>query len=339
MLAIPIQRHGAADTLVAADLPRPQPGPRDVLVRVHAVGVNRLDLLLREGRVFQVPLPRVPGTDFAGEIVAVGAEVPQARIGERVFAAPILSCGECAHCRAGEDNLCAQFGTVGSTIDGGYAQFVRLPARNAVPLPPALDFVTGASFALTYATAAAMLRRGRLAEGETVLVLGANGGLGYAAVELARLAGARVIAASRDAAAADALREAGATDVVAPGPQLAETVRSLTDGRGADLVFEHVGAATFAPSLAALAVGGRLVLAGVTTGTEAPLDLKAVFTRRLEILGCRGSGRRDLDRVLELVARGALRPRVDRVLPLEEAAQAHRWLESGGLLGKIVLTT
>ena len=338
MLAIPIQHHGAADTLVPADLPRPQPGPHDVLVRVHAAGVNRLDLLLREGRVFQVPLPRIPGTDFAGTIVEVGTEVPPTRVGERVFAAPILSCGACAHCRAGEENLCEQSGTVGSTIDGGYAQYVRLPARNAVPLPAALDFVAGASFALTYATAAAMLRRGRLAKGETVLVLGANGGLGYAAVELAHLAGARVIAASRDAAAAAALRAAGATDVVAPGPRLAEAVRALTGGRGAELVFEHVGAVTFGPSLAALAVGGRLVLGGVTTGTEAPLDLKAVFTKRLEILGCRGSGRRDLDRVLELVARGALRPRVDRVLPLAEAAQAHRSLESGGILGKIVLT-
>lgn len=338
MLAIQIQQYGTADTLVAVDVPRPLPGPHDVLVRVDAVGVNRLDLLLREGRVFQVPLPRIPGTDFCGEIVAVGAEVPQERVGERVFAAPILACGECAHCRAGEDNLCEHFGTVGSTIDGGYAQYVRLPARNAVPLPAGMDAIAGASFGLTYATAAAMLRRGRLAEGETVVVLGANGGLGYAAVELARVAGARVIAVTRDAAAASSLRAAGAMAVVAPGAGLAEAVRALTAGHGADLVFEHVAAATFADSLAALRVGGRLVLGGVTTGTEATLDLKAVFTKRLEILGCRGSGRRDLDRVVDLVACGALRPNVHQVLPLTEAGRAHRTLESGGILGKIILT-
>lgn len=339
MLAIQIRQYGPADTLVLADVPRPQPGPQDVLVRVQATGVNRLDLLLREGRVFQVPLPRIPGTDFCGDIVAVGAEVPQHRIGQRVFAAPILSCGSCPHCLAGDDNLCERFGTVGSTIDGGYAQYVCLPARNALPLPEGLDPVAGASFGLTYATAAAMLRRGRLAAGETVVVLGANGGLGYAAVELAQRAGAQVIAVARDASATSALRDAGAAAVVAPGPQLPESVRALTAGQGADLVFEHVAAATFAHSLAALKAGGRLVLGGVTTGTEAPLDLKAVFTRRLEILGCRGSGRQDLDRVLDLFARGALRPHVHQVLPLEQAAHAHRLLESGAILGKIILTT
>lgn len=338
MLAIQILRYGAPDALVAADVPRPDPGPRDVLVRVHATGVNRLDLLLREGRVFQVPLPRIPGTDVCGEIVAVGAEVPRERIGERVFAAPILSCGTCARCLAGNDNLCEQSGTVGSTIDGGYAQYVRLPARNAVRLPDGLDAVIGASFGLAYATAAAMLRRGRLAAGESVLVLGANGGLGYAAVELARLQGAQVIAVSRDASAQQALRAAGAAAVVAPGPGLSDAVRALTGGRGVDLAFEHVAAATFAQSLASLKVDGRLVLGGVTSGLEAMLDLKAVFTKRLEILGCRGSGRQDLDRVVDLVASGALRPQVHRVLPLAEAAQAHRWLESGGIVGKLVLT-
>lgn len=338
MLAVHIERHGPAESLAIVDVPKPQPASHEVLVRVHACGVNRLDLLLREGQVFQVPLPRIPGTDFAGTIVAVGADVTDRQVGERVMAAPILSCGRCEHCLRGDDNLCKTFGTVGSTIDGGYAEYVSIPARNAVPLPESLDWITAASFGLTYATAAAMLRRGRLSAGETVLILGASGGLGYAAAQLAHSAGARVIAACRGAQRGAALLSQGADAVVEPGPRMAEQVRELTVGKGAELVFEHVAAATFEHSIASLAVGGRLVLGGVTTGTEAMLDLKAVFTKRLEVLGCRGSGRRDLDHVLDLLARGTVRPHVEHVLPLERAAQAHRLLESGQLLGKVVLT-
>ncbi|MBO9680165.1 MAG: alcohol dehydrogenase catalytic domain-containing protein [Acidovorax sp.] len=338
MRAVHIERHGPAESLAIADVPAPQPAPHEVLVRVHACGVNRLDLLLREGKVFQVPLPRIPGTDFSGTIVAAGADVTGRRIGERVLAAPILSCGQCEHCLHGDDNLCKTFGTVGSAIDGGYAELVRIPARNAVPMPEALDWITAASFGLTYATAAAMLRRGRLSDGETVLVLGASGGLGYAAVEIARSAGARVIAACRGEQRSAALLSLGADAVVEPGPGMAERVRQLTGGKGVELVFEHVAAATFEQSIASLATDGRLVLGGVTTGTEAPLDLKAVFTKRLEVLGCRGSGRKDLDHVLGLLACGAVRPHVEHVLPLEHATQAHRLLDSGQLLGKIVLT-
>lgn len=338
MFAVRIDRYGPPDALFAGEVPMPAPGLHDVLVRVHASGVNRLDLLLREGNVFQVPLPRIPGTDFAGEIVALGAEVRGRRIGERVFAAPILSCGHCEHCLRGEDNLCRAFGTVGSTIDGGYAEYAVLPARNAVPLPASMDWHVGASFGLTYATAAAMLRRGRLQAGESVLILGANGGLGLAAVELAHDMGVQVIAVSREPEARALLLARGAQVVVAPGPDMAQAVREATGGRGVELVFEHVGAATFEQSIASLAMNGRLVLGGVTTGIESKLDLKAVFTKRLEILGCRGSGRRDLDDVLARVARGGVNPHIQRMLPLGQAAQAHRLLDGPGILGKIVLT-
>lgn len=337
MFAVRIDRYGPPQSLYFGDVPTPTPGPHDVLVRVRAVGVNRLDLLLREGEVFRIALPRIPGTDLAGEIVAVGDQVATERIGERIFAAPILSCGDCTHCLRGDDNLCARFGTLGSTIDGGYAEFVRLPARNAIPLPASMDWVKGASFGLTYATAAAMLRRGRLRAGESVLVFGANGGLGHAALELAREAGAQVIAVSRSRALHAALIERGADTVVEPGPGMHDAVREATGGRGADLVFEHVGAATFEHAVAALAMEGRLVLGCVTTGSEAKLDLKAVFTKRLEVLGCRGSGRRDLDAVLALAERGRVNPHVARVLPLTQAAYAQGLVEQG-LFGKIVLT-
>lgn len=338
MLAVRIDRYGPAESLNLVDVPTPEVGPHDVLIRVHAAGLNRLDLLLRDGEVFQVPLPRIPGTDFAGEIVSVGSEVSSTRIGERVFAAPILSCGVCEHCKAGEDNLCKFFGTIGSTIDGGYAEYVAIPARNAVPLPEQMDWITGASFGLTYATAAAMLRRGHLVAGETVLVLGANGGLGYAAVELARSMGARVIAVTREPQSHEPLLRLGADAVVEPGPNMASSVLELTGGKGVQVVFEHVAAATFEQSISSLAMDGRLVLGGVTTGTRAQLDLKAVFTKRLHILGCRGSGRKDLESVLSLVSSGQVRPNVQQTLPLERAVEAHQLMESGRILGKIVLT-
>src|SRR6185437_5307027 len=162
--------------------------------------------------------------------------------------------------------------------------------------------------------------------------------LGFAAVELAHALGTRVIAVNRGPERGAELRRIGADAVVEPGPQMAQAARELTGGNGVDLVFEHVGAATFEHSIASLALNGRLVLGGVTTGTQAPLSLLAVFSKRLEILGCRGSGRKDMDRVLDLVSRGAVRPQVQKVLPLEHAIEAHRLLESGGLLGKIVLT-
>lgn len=337
MRAIQIKRYGPADALALVDMPAPSPGPQDVIVKVQAVGVNRLDVLLRQGEVFQVPLPRVPGTDIVGVIVEVGIEVDRHRLGEPVFAAPILACGTCEHCLRGDDNLCAGFGTVGSTIDGGYAEYVRLPARNALPLPPEFDALMGASFALTYATAAAMFRRARLAAGETVVVLGASGGLGCAAVELGCNLGAEVLAVTRDPSADDALLALGAKAVLRPGPSMPGQVHDLTSGRGAHVVFEHVGSATFEHSVASLGTAGRLVFGGVTTGTRATLDLKALFTKRLEVIGCRGSGRRDLEAVLELVRQGLIHPRVDEVLSLEDAAEAHLRLEAGKVFGKIVL--
>lgn len=339
MFAMQIHTHGAPELLAPVQLPLPQLESGQALLRVRACGLNRLDLLLRAGGVFQPALPRTPGTDIAGEVVALAEDVTTLAVGTRVLVAPILSCGSCAHCLGGEDNLCAAFGTVGSSRDGGYAEYVALPARNLVPIPDGKSFVEAAAFALTYATAHAMLRRGRLGSGETVLIVGANGGLGYAALELAKAKGARVIAAvRRPHDLADSLKARGADHVLATGPELADQVYALTNGRGAQLAFEHVAAATFAESVAALGMDGRLVLGGVTSGLTARLDLKALFAKRLELLGCRGSGRRDLDAVLALWQQGRIRPHVHGTLPLAQAAEAHRLMEAGGLLGKLVFT-
>lgn len=337
MKAIQVQSFGGPEVLEMVDLPTPAPEPAEVVVRVRAAGINRLDILLRDGKVFKVPLPHVPGTDIAGEIVQVGRAVKDWHAGDRVLVAPILSCGECEHCLAGEDNLCSQFGTVGSSIQGGYAEYIRIPARNVVRIPESKSFIEAAAFPLAYATAAAMLRKADLQAGETVLVVGASGGLGHAGIQLAKALGARVIAVVRQHQHVEQTVAIGADVVLQSGPDLVERVKQLTSGLGVDVAFEHVGPATFTASLACLRLDGRLVTAGVTTGTEAPLDLKSVFLKRLSIMGCRGSGQTDLRLVVKLWAEGKIAPRVDYVLPLADAAEAHRIIEQGSRFGKIVL--
>jgi NADPH:quinone reductase-like Zn-dependent oxidoreductase len=206
-----------------------------------------------------------------------------------------------------------------------------------VRIPENKSFIEAAAFPLAYATAAAMLRKADLKAGETVLVVGASGGLGYAGIQLAKALGARVIAVVRQQQHVEPTLAIGADVVLQAGPDLVERVKQLTGGQGVDVAFEHVGPATFTASLACMRLDGRLVTAGVTTGTEAPLDLKSVFLKRLSIMGCRGSGQTDLRLVVKLWEEGKIAPRVDYVLPLADAAEAHRIMEQGSRFGKIVL--
>ena len=337
MQAMVISKHGGPDVLQYTTLDVPSPKAGEVLLRVLAVGVNRLDALLRQGDVFRVPLPHIPGTDVVGEIEAVGVGVKGLSPGDNIMVAPILSCGSCEQCLAGEDNRCESFGTVGSSIPGGYAEYMCLPARNAVRLPADMPIEEAAAFPLTYATATSMLRRADLKAGETVLVQGATGGLGTAGVQIAKAMGAVVIAVVRSEATRLAARQNGADHVVHSGALLSEDVRAITGGRGVHVAFEHVGGATFEQSLSSLRTDGKMVVAGVTSGTSAAIDLKAVFLKRLSIIGCRGSGRNDLLAALELWKTGKIHPIVKHVLPLEQAAQAHRLLDDAPHTGRIIL--
>lgn len=336
MHAVRITEFGGPEVLRMEEVPVPQPGTNEVVVRVRAAGVNRLDALLREGRMLRVALPHTPGTDIAGEVAAVGDKAGRWHEGDRVLVAPILSCGSCRHCLSGEDNLCESFGTIGYTIPGGYADYVRIPARNVVAIPSGKSFAEAAAFPLTYATAANMLRKARLQMGETILVLGASGGLGLAGVQLAQAMDARVIAVVRKPEHLERTR-VSADAVFLADDDLHAQVMEFTAGRGVDVAFEHVGAATFGASFACLAPNGRLVSAGATSGDEARLDLETLFLKRLEVIGCRGSGRRDLEHVMRLWTHGAIVPAVDLRLPLGKADEAHRALESGMRYGKIVL--
>lgn len=342
MQAVVIREHGDLDVLRTEDVPVPEPAADEVLVQVHAIALNHLDTWVRrgvEGHTF--PLPIVPGCDFSGVVVRTGAAVRGVRAGDRVLAAPGVSCGRCAACSDGDDNLCPQYGILGETRDGGCRQFALLPGVNAVPIPDGLDFVRAAAFPLTFLTAWHMLVvRCRLRPGETLLVHAAGSGVGSAAIQIGKLMGARVLATTGTPAKVERARALGADAVVDTSrDDFVQAARAFTSKRGIDVVFEHVGEATFPGSLRCLARGGRVVTCGATTGPVLTADLRHVFFKNLSILGSTMGRRGDVWRLTDLVARGILSPVIDRVLPLAQVREAHGLMGRREVFGKIVLTT
>jgi NADPH:quinone reductase-like Zn-dependent oxidoreductase len=340
MKAIVFSAHGGPDVLKYTDAPDPIIRPNEVLVRVKACALNHLDLWVRRGIPgVQFPLPHIPGSDISGEIAQIGADVTAARVGQRVVLAPGVSCGKCPACLAGQDNRCRQFTNLGYMIDGGYAEFVRAPEVNCLPYPENLSFEEAASIPLVFQTAWHMLlSRAELQPGEDVLVLGAGSGVGSAAIQIAKFFGARVIATAGSDEKLQKAKELGAGQLINHKTQkIRDEVRRITNKRGVDVVFEHVGTATWDDSLASLAAGGRLVTCGATTGYDAKVDLRFLFSRQLSLLGSYMGTKTELQTVMKLVAAGKLKPIVDRVFPLNEAAAAHSYLESSSQFGKVVL--
>ncbi len=342
MLALRYHRHGPPEVLQVEEVPDPEPGAGEVLIRVRACGVNHLDLRNRspqgEGRM---ALPRIPGADVAGELAAAGPGVELSewglREGDPVLVHPGLGCGRCPACRRGEDNLCPRYVILGWQRDGGCAQYVSVPVTHVHPRPADLPPAEAAAFPLVFLTAWHMLTaRARLHPGETVLVLGASGGVGSATVVLAAFLGARVLATVTDQTKAERVRALGAAAVMPPGEAL-EAVRRLTEGRGVDVVVDHAGRATLPLALSLLTHGGRLVNCGATSGTEVELPLREFYRRHLSLLGSFMGTRGEMDTLLGLLANGRVRPVLDRVFPLTEAAAAHRYLEERRQVGKVVL--
>ena len=340
MKAIVFHQHGAPDVLKYTDAPEPEPRPNEVLVRVKACALNRLDLWVRQGLPgVAISLPHIPGSDISGEIAKIGADVTTVRVGQRVVLAPGVTCGKCSACLSGQDNHCRQFTNLGYMIDGGCAEFVRAPEVNCMPYPENLTFEQAAAIPLVFQTAWHMLvARAELRPSEDVLVLGAGSGVGSAAIQIAKFFGARVIATAGSDAKLQKAKELGADHVINHKTQkIRDEVRRFTNKRGVDVVFEHVGTATWEESIASLAPSGRLVTCGATTGYDAKIDLRFLFVRQLSILGSYMGTKPELQTVMKLVAAGRLKPVVDRIFPLAEAAAAHTYLESGGQFGKVVL--
>ena len=339
MRAVRFHAHGGPEVLMLESAPDPEPRDGHVLVRVHACALNHLDLWQRRGldRV-TIPFPHISGADVSGEVAA--APAGEFAAGTRVLLQPGLSCGRCAACVSGRDNQCPGYDVLGYRSDGGYAEYVQVPAANVVPIPAHVSYVEAAAFPLTFLTAWHMLvTRARVIPGESVLVLAAGSGVGQAAIQVARLHGAHVIATAGSEAKLARATELGAHEVINHHTSdFAAEVRRLTSTRGVDVVVEHVGQATWAKSVRSLAPGGRLVTCGNTTGWEAAIDLRFLFSRQLSLLGSYMGTKAELLRASQFFFDGRFRPLVDSVLPFSAAGEAHRRLESGAVCGKLVIT-
>ena len=340
MRAVRIHQHGGPEVLQLDEIDPPHAGPCEVTVAIKACALNHLDLWVRKGLPnVKIEMPRILGSDISGVVVETGPEVADVSVGEEVVLQPGLSCGRCLRCQQGRDNECREYQILGSQVDGGYTERLNVPVQNLLPKPKRLSFEEAASVPLVFLTAWHMLvDRAQLRPGEDVLVLAAGSGVSTAAIQIAKLYRARVIAtASRDAKLAKA-RELGADDVINYRAQdFAQKVRRLTDKKGVEVVIDHVGKDTFGKSVASLARGGRLVTCGATSGPGVDLDLRYVFARHLSLLGSHMGGKHELAGLLPFFDTGALKPVVDRVFSLEEAADAHRRLENREQFGKIVL--
>jgi NADPH:quinone reductase-like Zn-dependent oxidoreductase len=340
MKAAIFSEHGGPEVLRYTDVPDPSPGPNEVVVRVRACALNHLDLWIRKGLPgTPVPLPHILGSDIAGEVASLGTGVTGPKIGEKVLLSPGISCGNCAQCAAGKDSQCRSYTLLGYMVDGGYAEIVKVPAPNVIAMPSNLSYEEAAAVPLVFLTAWHMLiTRANLRPAEEVLVIGAGSGVGSAAIQIAKVAGARVIATAGSEEKLAKAKELGADETILHSKQdIAAEVKRLTNRRGVDVVFEHVGEATWEKSIRSLAVGGRLVTCGATTGHDGKIDLRYLFSRQLSILGSYMGGKAELLSVLELIARGAAKPVIDQVFPLAQAADAHRRLESREQFGKVVL--
>ncbi len=339
MKAVRFHEHGGPGVLRYEDAPMPEARPGDAIVRVRAVSLNHLDIWQRRGieRV-RIPFPHVSGADVAGEVVS--APDGSLAAGTRVMLQPGLSCGQCLRCLEGRDNECPRYDVLGYQSDGGYAEYVCVPAANLIAIPDAIGFVEASAFPLTFLTAWHMLiTRARLEAGESVLVLGAGSGVGQAAIQIARLHAAHVIATAGTDEKLARARALGASETINHTTgDIAGEVRRITAGRGVDVVVEHVGTATWDRSVRSLARGGRLVTCGATTGHDAGIDLRFLFSRQLSLLGSYMGRKGELLRAAPLFFNGTFMPAIDVVMPLAEAAAAHRRLEAREGFGKIVLT-
>ncbi|MDR7464461.1 MAG: zinc-binding dehydrogenase [Armatimonadota bacterium] len=340
MKAVRIHEHGGPEVLRLEEVPTPQPGPHQVLVRVRAVALNHIDLWLRRGLPrLRLEFPHILGADIAGEVAALGPGVTGWREGDPVLLHPGVSCGHCQACLAGLDNRCPEFSILGEHMPGGYAQYITVPEQNLLPKPAHLSFEEAAAMPLVFLTAWNMLvTNARLRFGEEVLIWGAGSGVGSAGIQIARLFEARVITTAGAAWKLERAREIGADVGINYREQdVLQEVRRLTGRRGVDVVLDHVGAATWETSIKALAPGGRLAVCGATSGPQTPVDIRYIYARQLTITGTWVGTQAEMREVLRLIQRRRFVPVVFTVLPLEEAAEAHRIMEESRHFGKIVL--
>lgn len=339
MKAIVFHEQGGVEKLRYEDVPEPEINRNEVLVRVKACSVNRLDIRARQDRPEVDPMPHILGSDVAGDVAEVGAEVSHLKVGERVVISPCINCGYCVDCINGDESLCDYQKVLGFQTNGGYAEFVKAPARNIIPISDKISYAEAAALPITFLTAWHMLiTRANLQTGEDVLILSAGSGVGSAALQIAKLAGARVFATSSTDEKLAKAKEFGADFTINyKQVDFSDAVKKWTNGRGVDVVFEHVGADTFEQSINSLAKNGRLVTCGVTSGNMATINIRYIYQKQLTIIGSALGSKRELLKILKLVGQGELKPIIEKLLPLQEAAYAHQLMEDRNHFGKLIL--
>jgi NADPH:quinone reductase-like Zn-dependent oxidoreductase len=342
MKAVIFEQHGGPDVLKVVEVDDPQINTDEVLIEVRACALNHLDIWVRTGLPgIEIPLPHILGNDVAGVVREIGELVTWVKAGDEVMIQPGVSCGHCAECLAGRDNMCDEYDIIGYRRDGGYAELLAVPGVNVIPKPKNLSWPEAAALPLVTLTAWHMLvTQAQLQPGEDVLVHAAGSGVGSLGIQIAKLHGARVIATASSEEKLAKARKLGADEIINyTRDDWPKEVKKLTRGRGVDVVFEHTGAATWPGSIVSLKKGGRLVTCGATSGYDARTDLRQVFYRHLTVLGSMMGSKAELLAAMKFIESGQIRAVVDRILPLANARKAHELMEDRAQFGKLVLVT
>jgi NADPH:quinone reductase-like Zn-dependent oxidoreductase len=340
MKAILFHEHGGPEVLEYADIDAPEPGPGEVQVNIQAAALNRLDIFVRNGWPgIKLEYPHIPGADGAGVVSAVGPGITEVVVSDRVVINGTMSCGKCEFCLAGKENMCLRGGILGEDMRGTYAKYVVVPENNVLKLPDNITVEAAAAGSLVFLTAwHSLITRGGLHPGETVLIVGAGGGVNTASIQIAKLSGATVYVVGSSNQKLEQAHALGADILINRGEEdWGKAVFKLTGKRGVDVVVDNVGGPTWATSIRALARGGRMLVVGGTAGYTAETPVNYIFRKHVSILGSTMAPPGDFRDVMSLIFAGKLQPVVDSVRPLAEAAEAQKLLDSGEVFGKLVL--
>ncbi|UCG52565.1 MAG: zinc-binding dehydrogenase [Candidatus Latescibacterota bacterium] len=340
MKAVYFEEHGGPEVLETGDFDDPIIGPGEILIDVKAASLNHLDIFVRRGLPgIRLPLPHITGSDAAGVVGGVGDGAAGIAVGDRVLVNPTLSCGRCEFCIRGDASLCRSFKIVGEQTQGTCCEKIVVPHDNVIPIPNSLSFEDAAAVPLVFLTAWRMLiTRAHLRPSEDVLILGAAAGVGTACIQIAKVTGARVLAAASSDEKLELCRSLGADVLINYAKEdLVKKVRNETGKRGVDVCVDYIGKDTWTKSLQSVAKGGRLVTCGATTGYDPKTDLRHIFFRQLEVIGSTMGSKNELLAPLSLILDGKMRPVVGKVFHFEQTEEAHRLMESRKLSGKIVI--
>ena len=330
MRAVVIHEHGGRDKLILEEVPDPAPARGEILLRVKAVGLNYLDIFVRRGMPgLPIDLPRISGGDIAGEVAALGEGVESTLVGQRLLIDPAITMPD------------GTLGALGESTTGGLSEYIAVSAENAIPLPDDVTYKQAAALPIAYGTAWRMLiTRGKLRAGESVLILGASGGVGTGAVQIAKMLGCQVFAAASSPDKLERLKRLGADYLVnyVEHTEFHRYVRGITDGAGVDVVVNYTGGGSWVRGLKSLKHGGRVLTCGATAGFDPPTDIRYIWRKEMDIRGSDGWRRQDLIDLLDAVRQGKIIPVIGATLPLEETAEGHRLLEDREIFGKVIIT-